>query len=93
MNNFARIIENNDNVATVLCDCVAGEEIMVKSKASEYKCRCNGNIPFGHKIAVANIEKGDQIVKYGEPIGIASKNIKKGDWVHVHNVKENYTAP
>ena len=44
-------------------------------------------IPLGHKIALANIAKGDTIVKYGHDIGKAVKSIKKGGHVHVHNVK------
>lgn len=46
-----------------------------------------GEIPAGHKIALNDIKEGEKIVKYGFPIGVASSDIAKGDWVHVHNVK------
>jgi altronate hydrolase len=49
----------------------------------------DGSIPFGHKIASEDIRKGEQIIKYGYPIGHASCDIKKGDHVHVHNLKTN----
>ncbi len=48
-----------------------------------------GNIPAGHKIALKDISRGEKIIKYGEVIGVAKEDIKKGDWVHVHNVKSN----
>lgn len=44
-------------------------------------------IPLGHKIALADIAKGDTILKYGHDIGKAVKAIKKGGHVHVQNVK------
>lgn len=40
----------------------------------------------GHKFALKNIKKGEPIIKYGEVIGLAKSNIKKGDWVHSHNL-------
>ncbi|NLY45577.1 MAG: altronate dehydratase [Tissierella sp.] len=43
----------------------------------------------GHKIALANIEKGEDIIKYGYPIGQAKEKILEGDWVHTHNTKTN----
>lgn len=44
-------------------------------------------VPFGHKLAVTDIKKGDKILKYGEVIGLATQNISKGDYVHTHNVE------
>ncbi|MBQ8696507.1 MAG: altronate dehydratase [Clostridia bacterium] len=41
----------------------------------------------GHKYALFDIKAGEQIVKYGYPIGVATADIKKGEWVHSHNLK------
>jgi len=41
----------------------------------------------GHKYALTDIAKGEKIIKYGFPIGIASENIKKGEHIHSHNLK------
>ncbi len=46
----------------------------------------HGEIPYGHKIAVRDIKLGELIFKYGEEIGIATQNIKKGDHVHIQNL-------
>jgi len=43
-------------------------------------------IKLGHKIALKDIKKGEYILKYGEIIGVAKNNIKKGEWVHSHNL-------
>jgi altronate hydrolase len=43
-------------------------------------------IGMGHKIALRRISKGEAVIKYGQIIGFASKDIERGEWVHVHNV-------
>ena len=47
------------------------------------------NIEDGHKYAARDIVKGENIIKYGQPIGHATEDIKKGEHVHTHNVKTN----
>ena len=46
-------------------------------------------IPAGHKFALCDIKKGNFVIKYGEIIGRATQNIKKGEWVHTHNLKSH----
>ena len=48
-----------------------------------------GDIPAGHKIALQDIQKGEFVIKYGEIIGRATDTIKKGEWVHTHNIKSH----
>lgn len=45
------------------------------------------NIPQGHKFALCDIDEGENVIKYGAPIGIAKCKIKKGSWIHTHNMK------
>ena len=45
------------------------------------------NLETGHKIALCDIEKGTDIIKYGYPIGYATENIAEGESVHSHNMK------
>ena len=45
------------------------------------------NLETGHKIAERNIVKGEDVVKYGFPIGVATSDIKKGEQVHTNNMK------
>ena len=46
----------------------------------------------GHKVALRDIKKGENIIKYGFPIGHATEDIKKGEHVHTHNVKTNLSG-
>ena len=51
------------------------------------KIKSINKIPLGHKIALKDFEIGDTILKYGHDIGKVVAPIKRGDHVHVHNVK------
>ncbi|NLI66994.1 MAG: altronate dehydratase, partial [Tissierellia bacterium] len=55
----------------------------------ERKIELLEDIHPGHKIAARNIKAGENIIKYGYPIGRATKDILMGQWVHVHNTKTN----
>lgn len=44
-------------------------------------------IPAGHKRALKAIKKGERIIKYGNPIGVAIADIAEGEWIHTHNLK------
>lgn len=44
------------------------------------------NLENGHKYAIRTIAKGDYVIKYGQPIGIATQNIPIGEHVHTHNL-------
>ena len=44
-------------------------------------------IPAGHKIALCDIKKDEEIIKYGMPIGAAKCDISKGEHVHTHNIR------
>lgn len=81
-------VNDKDNVATIFANGVTGGsqvELRDKKGSSEV-VTVFGDVPYGHKIATRDIKLGESIVKYGEEIGIATKNIKKGEYVHVHNL-------
>jgi altronate dehydratase len=80
------ILDLKDNCATSLEDIPQGTQITL----SEKTIAINQNIPLGHKFALNNIYKGDKIIKYGEIIGIATVDIKEGEWIHTHNIKSAY---
>jgi len=77
---------DEDNVATVLEDVRAGQEILVKD-GKEFGLKVVQDIPFGHKVATADIEKGEMVIKYGEVIARATAHIGKGEHVHIHNAE------
>ena len=50
------------------------------------------NLSDGHKYALRDIKSGENIIKYGQPIGHATEDITKGDHVHTHNVRTNLSG-
>ncbi len=46
-------------------------------------------IPMGHKVALCDIKKGEKVMKYGFPIGVAKEDIPQGTHVHTHNVSSD----
>ena len=89
---YAKVITDKDNVGTVLADCKAGDNIVVRRGGENIGYTCKESIPFGHKIAIAQMKKGDSVIKYGEKIGTATNDIGIGDWVHTHNVVDDYVC-
>ena len=48
------------------------------------------DIPQGHKMAVKPIKNGENVIKYGFPIGHATADAAPGTWMHTHNVPKKY---
>jgi len=78
-------INKADNVWISLREVRKGETIELNGKTLTAK----DDIPSGHKIANQFIAAGTNIIKYGFPIGHATRDIEQGEWVHSHNVKTN----
>ena len=81
-------VHDRDNVATIFANGITdGMEVEIRDKKGGAETvTVKGDVPYGHKIAVRSIKKGEQITKYSEEIGIATKDIAKGEYVHVHNL-------
>ncbi|HEY1214628.1 MAG TPA: UxaA family hydrolase [Bryobacteraceae bacterium] len=80
------MMKPHDSVAVALSDIPAGTELTVVSQGQTYTIELQEPIEFGHKFAVRTIRKGEDILKYGEVIGVASADIAPGQHVHVHNL-------
>ncbi|GAQ94503.1 MULTISPECIES: UxaA family hydrolase [Thermodesulfovibrio] len=87
MRKVALLINQVDNVVTALTDLSAGDEVSINVSGKDVKIKLLSNIRFGHKFAIADIKKGENVIKYGEVIGRAITDIKKGEHVHVHNIE------
>src|SRR5437867_3242531 len=79
---FALRLRESDNVAVAKRPLAAG-----LSLNGSISLITNREIPAGHKIAVAEIEEGEAILKYGQVIGYARRRIAPGEHVHTHNVR------
>ena len=82
MKSFIKI-HPDDQVAVALTALSSGHLIEIDSQ----RILLLEDIPQGHKFALCDIQKGNNIIKYGSPIGIATSLISSGSWVHTHNMK------
>lgn len=81
------VMSAEDNVATCLTDLKAGASANVLFAGKPVTITIRDDIPFGHKVALAEIETSGDVIKYAEVIGVASRPISVGEHVHVHNVE------
>jgi len=72
-----------DNVATAR-SAISPGTFLAFSK--DKKIMAKEGIPFAHKIALRRIPRDGAVIKYGERIGRAIREIKPGELVHIHNV-------
>lgn len=82
--NRAFHIQANDNVATLLDDANAGEIEILGARPD--KIQSLEKISRGHKIALRDIAAKEAVTKFGVRIGHATKQVKRGAWVHLHNL-------
>lgn len=88
MDGVALHVNEKDNVATVFINGVtAGQTLPVRDhRGNTESVQTNAPIPYGHKVALRAIHPGEPVVKYGQQIGLASREICPGDHVHIHNM-------
>ena len=87
MTQQAIVIDKKDNVATALQDLDRGSDIHVSIEGHTVHVVLTQHIPFGHKFSLRDIGQGEAVTKYGETIGVATQDIRRGEHVHVHNVE------
>ena len=86
MQNFLRI-NHNDNVAVAIQTITAGETIVISDRKGDISVTAAEEIPAGHKIALTDLSEGQQVIKYGYAIGFTKEPVKKGAWIHTHNLR------
>jgi altronate dehydratase small subunit len=86
------VVDPADNVATAIREVEAGETVEVErgDGGEVLSFEVDEDVPFGHKLAIVDVDEGETITKYGVSIGNATEDISAGEWVHVHNVESNY---
>ena len=80
------LINEKDNVAVALEPLKVGTTVSVEVHGHVEKITLLSDIPMGHKFALKDMEEGEAVIKYGEPIGQTTAKITRGEHVHVHNV-------
>ena len=76
-------IHPKDNVAVALADLPAGEVLHLSGRDVTLR----EAIPVGHKIALADLNEQDQVIKYGYPIGHVIRQVQSGEWINEQVLK------
>lgn len=75
-----------DNVAVALAeDLSRGETVVV----GQQEVVLQDDIACGHKFALQDMALGDNVIKYGYPIGHLTRPVRRGEWIHSHNLSTN----
>jgi hypothetical protein len=82
-------IRPEDTVATLLADAPAGP-VGLRGGGADGEIVLLEPIELGHKVALRDTPEGTRIVKYGVAIGIATREIRRGEWVHLHNCRSAF---
>ena len=80
------LLASGDNIAVATAELAAGTEREIAGR----KVVLRDRLDLGHKFAVRPIRAGERIVKYGAPIGSATRDIEPGEYLHTHNVTSDY---
>ncbi len=78
------ILHPRDNVAVVLAAIAAFETVTAHDGET---ITAVDDIPSSHKIARVDIARGAEIIKYGEIVAVSTRDIRRGEWVHTHNLE------
>ena len=85
------LIHNNDNVVTTTKVLCAGEVARYQKEDEVFEIVATEEIPKFHKIAVIDIHQAEPVYKYSQLIGVATRDISKGNHVHDHNIESPNT--
>lgn len=80
------LLSPDDNVFVACRTLDVGENV----EADGAHFALSTRIPLGHKVARTAIPAGESAIKYGAPIGIATRDIAAGEHVHIHNLRSDY---
>lgn len=78
-------LDPSDNVA--MAKQVVPEGTSFALEAGGQPLETRQRIEMGHKVATRPIRSGEMVRKFGQPIGFATQDIARGDWVHLHNLE------
>jgi altronate hydrolase len=78
------IINAKDTVAVALEDIPAGGSVLLPDGTSFDALTA---VPYSHKVALRDMAEGETVLKYGESVGVTNAPVRRGEWVHTHNLR------
>jgi altronate dehydratase small subunit len=89
MKQRAFVLHHADNVATALDDLTVGP-VTLLGETTLPEAQCLEPVKFGYKIALTDLAPGDPVVKNNVVIAEAFLEIRKGEMVHLHNIRSRF---
>lgn len=83
-------VNADDNVATLLAEATPNSVLTIVGPAGKRDLTARETIALGHKVALAPIPADTAVTKFGVVIGIATRRIEPGEWVHLHNCRSQF---
>jgi hypothetical protein len=81
------LLHPDDNIVVARRDIVAGERVELDGEAFSMPVA----VELGHKLARRAIEANARVLKYGAPIGSMKVGVARGEHVHMHNLRSDYS--
>jgi len=86
--------KEGDAVAVAVRDLAPGEvELAYLDSGARATVRVSSEVPLGHKVALMDLGEGQEVIEYGERIGLTRAPIAAGEHVHVHNLRSARWQP
>ena len=82
------LLHDRDTIMVCVNPIAAGDVLVIDGLSHA----AQEAIGVGHKVARRELKAGDQVIKYGAPIGSVTLTTPVGGWVHLHNMKSDYIA-
>ncbi|WP_018467128.1 UxaA family hydrolase [Calidithermus timidus] len=81
--------KSTDDVAVAVSELKAGETLTIEALdgGEPHEVKVLEAIPLGHKIALRDLPEGHVVIEYGEKIGRMTQAVRKGGYVHTHNIR------
>ena len=80
------LMDLKDNVVTCVAAVPAGGQVVYRKGDDICSLMAAEEIPYCHKIALVDLEEGEDVIKYGELIGKTTQPVQKGRWVSHNNI-------
>lgn len=82
----ALLMEEKDNVVTCVTEVAAGQDVVYRKGEQLCTVKAKEDIPYCHKVALVDLKKGEDVIKYGESLGVMVADATKGSWVWHNNL-------
>ena len=82
----ALLKDEKDNVVTCATEVPAGQDVVYRKGDQLCTVKAEEDIPYCHKITLVDLKKGEDVIKYGESLGVMTEDAAKGHWVSHNNL-------